>query len=180
MAYTIAQIKQSRAEARKLTSQMSAGWSPPAISVPIRLQPGENCYAQGPAQVWQYLEGDGTYVHKSRGGFGMLGLAVVAGTAIGNKARATRAARESAAQFRPIDQGALYLTDRRFAVQGQRQWIDLWFENIRMSSCDGSGITFHVADVPPVQLHVWPIDYYFAMFHFLAYKDIIQIPADPS
>jgi len=71
MPYTNDQVKASRAEARKLTSALAAGQRPAAQTVPFRLSPGETCYAQGPAQLWQLLEGDGTYVHKSRGGFGL-------------------------------------------------------------------------------------------------------------
>ena len=72
------------------------------------------------------------------------------------------------------------MTDMRFAVQGQTQWVDLWYQNIRMSSCDGTSITIHITDIPPTQLHVWPTDYYFALYHFLANNKIIEIPPDPS
>ena len=178
MPYTPAQIKASRAEGRKLTASLAAGQRPPAITVPFRLSQGETCYAQGPAQLWQFLEGDGTYVHKSRGGFGLLGLAVVAGTAAGNSARRSRAAREAAPRFRPVDEGTIYLTDQRFVLRGRTQWSDFWHENVRMSTCNGSSITFELSGAPPIQLHVWPIDYYFALFHHLAYNDIIQIPSD--
>src|SRR5216684_4239909 len=92
LPYSLDQVKQSRAEGRKLTDALTSGWRPTEISVPVRLAPGEVCYAQGMVQIWQYLEGDGTYIHKSRMGFGLLGAAVVAGTAIGNKAREARAA----------------------------------------------------------------------------------------
>lgn len=180
MPYTRAQIVESRAEGRKLTEALSTGWQPDPVAVPIQLQRGESCYAYNAAQLWQYLEGDGTYIHKSGGGFGLLGVAFAAGTAIGNSARKSRAAREAAARFRPVDQGTLYLTDRRFAVQGQAQWTDLWFGELRMSSCDGSSITLHMSGLPPMQIHTWPIDYYFALFHFLSTGNIIQIPADPN
>jgi len=180
MTYTHAQIKESRAEARRLTEGLSNGWRPEPIRTPIQLQPNERCYAHSNAQLWQYLEGDGSYIHKSRGGFGLLGMALVAGTVAGNSARKKQAAREAAPKFRPADQGHLFLTDMRFAIQGQMQWIDLWYENIRMSSCDGTSITLHIADLPPTQLHVWPIDYYFALYHFLANGDIIEIPPDPA
>jgi hypothetical protein len=178
MPYTRDQMKASRAEARKLTASLAAGQRPPAQRVPFRLSPGEACYAQGPAQLWQFLEGDGTYVHKSRLGFGLVGLALVAGTAAGNASRRSRAAREAAPRFRPVDEGTIYLTDKRFVLQGQTQWTDLWHENVRVATCDGSSITFELSGAPPVQLHVWPIDYYFALFHFVAYNDIIQIPSD--
>jgi hypothetical protein len=105
---------------------------------------------------------------------------VVAGTAAGNSSRRRRAAREAAPRFRPVDQGPFFLTDKRFAIQGQSQWTDLWFETIRMSSCDGTSVTLHIANMPPTQVHVWPIDYYFALYHFLANGDVIEIPPDPS
>lgn len=181
MAYTSPDArKQSLNEARNLTQALGSGWRPSALTVPIHLRPGEVCYAHGPAQVLQYLEGDGTYVHKSRAGFGMLGLAVVVGTAIGNKARASRAAQRAAPQFRQVDDGPLYLTDMRFAIQGRTQWIDLWHENIRMSSCDSDSISLDIADLPPIKLRIWPVDYYFALFRFLAHNEILQIPAEPG
>jgi hypothetical protein len=180
MPYTRAQIQESRAEGRKLTTALSNGWRPEPMRTPIQLQPNEDCYAQGNMQIWQLLEGDGTYVHKSRGGFGLLGLAVVAGTAAGNSARKSRAARQAAPRFRPIEQGPFFLTNMRFAVQGQSEWVDLWFQNIRMSSCDGTSITVHIVGAPPTQLHMWPVDYYFALYHFLANGDIIEIPDDPN
>jgi hypothetical protein len=180
MTYTLEQIKQSRAEGRRLTEGLSQGWRPEPIRTPIQLQRNEHCYVHSNAQLWQYLEGDSTYIHKSRMGFGLLGVALVAGTAAGNSARKQRAAREAAPQFRLAEQGQLFVTDMRFAIQGQMQWIDLWYESIRMSNCDGTSITLHMANMPPTQLHVWPIDYYFALYHFLANGDVIEIPPDPA
>jgi len=178
--YTPAQVNVSRAAARRLTAALAAGQRPQAIQVPFRLSDNETCYAQGPAQIWQFLEGDGTYVHKSRGGFGLVGLALVAGTAVGNNARRSRASREAVPRFRPVDQGTMYLTDRRFVIQGQTQWTDIWHENIRVANCDGNSITFELSGAPPMQLHIWPIDYHYALFHYLAYNDIISIPPDMS
>lgn len=172
------QMKASRAEGRKLITSLTAGQRPPIQTVPVRLSPGEACYAQGPAQLWQFLEGDGSYVHKSRGGFGLLGLAMVASTAAGNRARRSRAEQEAAPRFRLVDQGTVYLTDQRFLLQGQSQWTDVWHQNVRVSVCDSSTITFEGSGAPPMKLHVWPIDYYFVLFRFLAYNEIIQIPPD--
>ncbi len=178
MPYTRAQMQESRAEGRKLTEALAKGWRPDPVSVPLQLQRGESCYAYNSAQIWQYLEGDSTYIHKSRMGFGIMGAALVAGTALGNSARKSKAAKEAAPRFRPVDQGQLYLTDRRFAMQGQVQWTDIWFDDIRMSSCDGSSITLQLSGLPATQLHTWPIDYYFALFHFLSVGSIIQIPEE--
>ena len=178
MSYTPAQINESRAHARKLSASLAAGQRPQAIQVPFRLADGETCYAQGSAQLWQFLEGDGTYVHKSRGGFGLVGLALVAGTAVGNSKRRARAGREAAPRYRPVDEGVVYLTDRRFLVQGQMQWTDIWYGNIRVASCNGFSITFELSGASPMQLHVWPIDYYYVLFHYLAYNDVLQVPPD--
>ncbi len=178
--YTADQVKASRAEGRKLTGALAAGQRPPTIPVPFRLRQGEQCYTQGPAQLWQFLEGDGTYVHKSRGGFGLVGLALVTGTAAGNKARKSRAAQEAAPKFRPIDEGTVYLTDQRFVLQGRSQWSDFWHEDVRVATCDGSSMTLEVSGAPPVRLYVWPVDYYFALFHYLANNDIIRIPSDEN
>jgi hypothetical protein len=180
MPYSRDQVRASRAEGRKFTEALAAGQRPIAQNVPFRLRPGETCYAQGPAQLWQFLEGDGTYVHKSRGGFGLVGLALVAGTAAGNASRKRRAGQESAPRFRPVDGGQVYLTDKRFTMQGQTQWTDLLFDSIRVANCDGSSMTFELSGAPTMQLHVWPVDYYWALFNFLAYNDVIAIPADPE
>jgi len=53
-------VRKSRAEARRLAEALQNGWRPTALTVPIQLGPGEYCYSVGNAQVWQFLEGDGT------------------------------------------------------------------------------------------------------------------------
>jgi len=126
--------------------------------------------------VYQYLEGDGSYVHKTRVGFGFLGLAVAAGTAAGNKVREGRASAEAAARYRLVEQGPMYLTDQRLSVQGSAQWIDLWHSNVRASSCDGEAINLTVADLPPIQLRVWAADYWYVLFRWLAHNELVQLP----
>ncbi len=180
MAYTHAQIQESRAEGRKLSEALSSGWRPEPIATPIQLQQNEYCYGQNNAQIWQYLEGDGNYLHKSRIGWGLMGMAVVAGTAVGNSARKSRAAREAAPRYRLVEQGPFYLTNMRFAMQGQTGWVDLWYQDIRMSTCDSNSITLQLAGTPPTQLISWPIDYYFVLYRFLANGDVMQVPPDPS
>jgi hypothetical protein len=105
---------------------------------------------------------------------------MAAGTVVGNSARRARAEREAAPRFRLVDEGPLYITDRRFAIQGSMQWIDLWFDQIRMISCDGDSITVHASGIPPIQLHAWPIDYFYVLYHFLANNNIIQVPSDSA
>jgi len=160
---------------QELVRSLSAGWQPPPIAPPFHLPPSESCYSSHQAQLLQMLEGDDTYVHKSRGGYGMVGLAAVAATAVGNSARRRRAEREAAARFRPVDQGTLHVTNRRFALQGRTQWVDLWYSDIRMSYCDGAAVTLELSSIPPIQLHAWPAFAVFVMFRYLAYGEVVQL-----
>lgn len=177
MTYSPAQVRASRAEGRRLTAALAAGHQLAPVKVPFRLSQGEVCYARGQAQLWQWMEGDGTYIHRSGGGFGLIGLAIVASNAAGNRTRRSRAMREAAPRFRLVDQGVVYLTSERFVFQGA-EWSDIWYHSVRVPSCNGTCITFELSGAPPTQLHVWPIDYFFALFHYLAYNEIIQIPPD--
>jgi len=122
----------------------------------------------------------GPNLHKTRFGLSAAGLAMAAGTAIGNGARRARAEREAAPRFRPVDQGPFYITNMRFAIQGEMQWTDLWFGQIRMISCDGASITVRTSGIPPIQLHAWPIDYFYVMYHFLVNGNIIQVPVESA
>jgi hypothetical protein len=79
---------------------------------------------------------------------------------LGNQARKAKAAREAAPQWRLVDQGTLYLTNRRFAVQGQVQWHDLWFQHVRISDCDGQIIRLEMSGSPPTALEILGPDYW--------------------
>ncbi len=168
---------QGLAAARQLVGALSAGWRPTPIAAPFHLQQGESCFVREQVQVLQYLEGDGRYVHRSRVGFGAAGMAMVAAAAIGNSSRRRAAERDAQGRFRVIEQGTLFLTDQRFAIQGTRQWIDVWFPTVRMSTSDGEAITLHITDHAPTQLRVWPPDYHFALFRWLAYGELAHPPA---
>jgi hypothetical protein len=171
-------VKSSRAEGRKLSKALSDGWRPSGQNVPIQLRPGENCYGQGKTRVWQFLEGDGSYLHKTRFGFSAVGVAMAAGTVVGNTARKARAAREAAPRFRQVDEGPFYLTDMRFAIQGKMQWTDLWYNEIRMIDCDSASITINASGIPPIKIDAWPADYFYVLYHFLVNDKIIQVPPD--
>jgi len=165
------------AAADRLADGLSSGWQPQEMPAPFHLRPGEGCFSQENTQVLQYLEGDGTYTHTSASGSGAIGVALVMGSMLGNHARRQRAAAEAAPRFRVVDAGRMYLTNRRFSVQGQHQWIDLWFEDIRMSSCDGASVFLTMGSIPAVALRVWPAPYHFALFRWLAHDEIIRSSA---
>jgi hypothetical protein len=158
----------------RLADGLSSGWRPPEMRAPFHLGPNESCFSQENTEVLQYLEGDGTYTHTSASGSGAIGVALVVGSMIGNHARRQRAASEAAPRFRVVDGGRMYLTNRRFSVQGQHQWIDLWFEDIRMSSCDGASVNLTMGSIPAVALRVWPAPYHFALFRWLAHGEIVR------
>jgi hypothetical protein len=162
--------------ARQLVEALSSGWRPSPIGVPLHMPPGEFCYGQERVEIFQFMEGEAVYTHKSTMGFGLMGLAAAVTTTAGNKRRARRAMRKAEARFRKVDQGRMFLTNRRFALQGDSQWSDLWFDGIRMSSCDGEAIELHMANNPPLALRVWPADYHFAMFRWLAHGELVQLP----
>ena len=94
--------------------------------------------------------------------------------------RKARAVREAAPQgWHPVDQGMLYLTNRRFAMQGQVQWHDLWFVHIHMSCCDSRTIQLKMSGSPPAALKVHGPDWWFVMFNKLAYDRVVN-PPDPD
>ena len=76
--------------------------------------------------------------------------------------------------------GALFITNRRFAIQGARQWIDLWYHNIRMAYCDGRAIELEMSGSPRTALEIPAPDYWFVMFNKLAYDRILMPPEDPN
>ncbi|MEU9406847.1 hypothetical protein AB0E08_14350 [Streptomyces sp. NPDC048281] len=174
------QAHTAMAAAERLAQGLTSGWRPEAMQVPVHLASGEGCFAHENAQVLQFLEGDGTYLHKTSFGFSLVGLAMTMGTAIGNQARRRRAMQEAEGRFRPVDGGRMYMTNHRIAVQGRHQWIDLWFEDIRMSSCDTSCVYLTMGHTPPVALRVWPAPYHFTLYRWLAHGEIVHAGQPPS
>ncbi len=74
--------------------------------------------------------------------------------------------------------GELFVTNRRFAIQGARQWIDLWYQNIRMANCNGRAIELEMSGSPRIALEISAPDYWFVMFNKLAYDRIVMPPED--
>jgi hypothetical protein len=160
---------------QELVQALARGWQPTPIAAPFHLPSGEVCYASHPVQVLQMLDGDGSYVHKTRIMFSPVGVALAAATMAGNSARKRRAAREAQARFRLIDQGMLHVTNHRFAIQGEGQWTDLYFTNIRMSYCDNDALMLEMSNTPPTQLRAWPAYAIFGLFRYLAHGEVVQL-----
>ncbi|WP_066374580.1 hypothetical protein [Herbidospora mongoliensis] len=183
-------IRQSRILGRELAAAFTRGVEPQAVDVQMALQRDEFCVGHSAALLLYYTDAEAEYLKKSGGyvigsspgGFALgaiFSAAKFTSNVVGNQVRKSRAAREAAPQWRPVDQGTIYLTNRRFALQGQAQWHDLWFENIRMSDCDGRIIRLEMVGSPPLGLETINPDWWFVMFNKLAYGKVVM-PPDPD
>lgn len=166
---------QSLAAGQQLTGALARGWRPAPIRVPFHLPPGECCYSHHQGDIAQLLAGDGTYVKKSTFGIGVLPFAMMAANAVGNSHRRNAAAREAMPRFRLLDSGNVYLTDRRLAIQGRMGWIDVWYQDIRMSYCDGIAVRLEMAGAPPLRLCAWPAYWIYAMIRFMSLGEIVDL-----
>ena len=170
----VTENRTSLAAGQELVAALRGGWTPTPQPSPFHVRPGEACYSSHRARVSQMLEGDGSYVKKSTFGIGLVPFAMMASNAVGNSVRKHRAAREAEARFRPIDAGALYLTNKRLAIQGQ-QWHDIWYDDMRMSYASEQAIILELAGGPPVQLETWPAYWVFDMLRFVAHGEIVEL-----
>ncbi|MEU4835720.1 hypothetical protein [Streptosporangium sp. NPDC023615] len=187
---TSSRVRESRAAGRELAHAFGRGVRPQAVDARMVLDRDEFCVGQVPAVVLLLTDAEAEYVRKS-GGYvlggspaglvlgSMFSAARFTSNVVGNRMRKARAAREAAPQWRPADEGTLYLTNRRFAVQGRLQWHDLWFEHIRMSDCDGLTIRLELSGSPSTMLEVPHPDYWFVMFNKLAYDKVV-VPPGPD
>jgi len=176
----------SRRTGRSLAQALRAGTQPQPIRARVHLEAEEFCVAELPVTVHQLLAGDGSYTHKS-GGYiigssvagavlgGAFSAARFAVNVTGNQLREWRAARDAALQWRPVDAGRLYLTNRRFAIQGAI-WTDLWFRDIRLSGCDSEAIELHATGESPIRFEIPEPDYWFVLFNKLAFDTVVDAP----
>jgi hypothetical protein len=163
--------------AYELADAFEAGWWPPQIAVPIRLEVEEACYAQSPVQVFQFLEADSDYMHKYVGGLHPAVIPLKMMTALGNSMRKSKAAREGAAQWRPVDQGTVFITNRRLAVRGSQGWQSISYSHVMEASCDHASIKVQGEGMAPTMLAMPNADYLFVMFYRLAFNQILHPPA---
>jgi hypothetical protein len=175
----------SRKAGRELAQALNQGAQPQEVPVGIALPAGEFCVGVTAVSVLEWADSEGQYMKKSGGyvlGGGGIGLAFNAArlttNLVGNGIRKSRADREAAFQWRPLDEGRLFVTNRRFAIQGARQWIDLWYQDIRMANCNGRAIELEMAGNPRTALVIPTPDYWFVMFYKLAYDRVVMPPDD--
>jgi hypothetical protein len=186
----LVRISVSRIAGQRLAHEFNQGVEPGAVDVPIVLHPGEFCVGHAPVTVLCFMEAEAEYV-KTGGGYELgrnpfilpfqllFNLIQFLIHVIGNRIRRSRAEREAAPQWRPIDVGTLFLTNRRFAVHGQMRWHDLWFEDIRMSDCNGIFIRLDMSGSPPLAPELTTPDWWYVMFNKVAYDRVVMPPPPP-
>ncbi|MGK5682413.1 hypothetical protein [Actinoplanes sp. URMC 104] len=179
-------IDESRRSGRQLAGAFNGGAEPQPINSRVALQRGEHCYGEIPAHVYQFLEGDGSYMKRSGGwtmGGGVFGAMIsavnVTSNAVGNARRRAQAARDAQGQWQHVESGTIYLTNRRWSINTGSTWHDWWFNGVRMSDCDGKMITLELVDLPRTGLVTPHPDYWYVMFSKLAY-DRVHMPPPPS
>jgi hypothetical protein len=162
-------------DALELTDSLESGWEPPEISVPMRMDPGERCFAQAPVTVARYFATDAEWTQK-RYGFSLdpmvVGLKMV--TAVGNSWRKSRAKRKATAQWRSVGRGTVFLTDRRLMIRHDEGWASFWFNAIMETHHDRDGITIEGEDMEPTRLAVPDVDYYFVLFYWFAFGKVFR------
>src|ERR1700746_400440 len=164
-------VDDSRRAARELFDYLNSGGQPIPVATSLGMQYGEFCVGEAPVAFLQWVTGDVSYIHKSGGywGGGLVGLvALRSASVIGNSRRRRRAERESQGRWQQTDQGRLFLTNKRFAIQGA-QWTDIWFQYIQSVNCAGAGLQVQVQGWNPITLTLPRPDYWYVMFSKLAY-----------
>lgn len=176
---------ESRESARRLAEAFDQGIEPQPVAVNMILSAGEDCYGHMPVTVQQYTGADVEYTKKgggyiiggSPGGFvlgSIYSAEKFATNVVGNAARKEAARRKSMTQWRALDKGTLFMTNRRLAVQGSQQWFDIYAEHIRMADCDGVGIVLEISGWPATRLDVPAADYWFVMLQKIFYSRVVR------
>lgn len=160
-----------------LSEALRAGSRPQPIASDIVVGPGEAVYAHAGVQILQHT---GAQVSYSRGGFLAVGnpmvmAATLAGSALYNRHNRRKAVAQAAPQWRHLDEGIMYLTNARIALQGRTGWVDVSYPALRATHCDGEGLIVYVNAEPPFKLQTWCPGWYYALLRYLAYGEIVPV-----
>lgn len=149
------------------------GGSHPLAHSPIPLFAGELAYSQQPAQLFTYCGQDVNYdQHVLAFGRQLLFMATLGISTVANRSRRRQAERAAAPQWRAINHGRAFLTNRRVAIQGTNGWADLWLEHLRhVEPIAPRGMVLFFDGVVPYQLALpWP-EYHVVLLRFLAWGE---------
>jgi hypothetical protein len=172
------EVYDSREAGRNLALAIQQGTPIHTIPCPIRLRSGEQCVGTSQVGLMQDVGANVDWTEKHGGGWGLGSILFMgAANAIGNSARKASAMRQAAAQWRMVDQGRMWLTNERFAIQGS-EWINLWHENVNMSQCDGLTIELHYDGMPPTRLRMAYADWWYVMMQWIGFH-VLTMPGQP-
>ena len=169
--------------AAEFSAGLRAGCRPNPIPAAIQLFENEQVYADAPVQVVQFAEAEVTYQQQNNIYFGesaseMIGFAV--GQHLVNRSQQRKAEAMAAAQWRVVDEGNVYLTNGRFACALRQQWVDLWYQELRASQCDGDGVILWYEGMPPTKLRFAHPEWMWVMFRHLAYGEAAWVEVPPE
>jgi hypothetical protein len=159
----------------QLHSALAAGNLPLVTELGgMRLEENETVHAIVAAQRVEFYGTQESYNSGfvAAGGTGPLGLAMlgatIGGSLLFNRASKQAAKKRAAEQWRLVDQGYLIITNQRLALHGQREWVDIWYPHIRMSSLGAQGFQIHLAGTNPIALTMGYPEWYYYLFRYLS------------
>lgn len=169
-------------EAKRLSDHLHRGGHLEELASPIPLFAGEALFSKVPFAVSEF-SGRDAYYNQTWVGVGtpLMFAATLGVSAMANQARKRRARAEAAPQWRQLNQGVLYMTNQRLAMQGALGWWDVHLGSIRNSDVvPGDGMVLFLDGSNPMKVSMpWP-EWHFVLFHYLAYGRVlpIDLPAE--
>lgn len=162
--------------AARLAAYFRSGGRPTAVLSSLLLDPGEFCYGEGHAALWQYTELDDlTYTHVV-GPSGNPSLALAA--AVGNRYRRRKAEQVAAFQWRCAGVMPLVVTSRRLMVFEAGQWVTYCeLSSIRQLHPDLMQMRLTIAeDGLPLTACAGPfVPWLSVLLVYLLYGEVLQI-----
>lgn len=156
------------------------GGVPEPVHAPILLDEGEHAYARIGVAVDHFATADVNY---SQGfllaGGSVPGLTVSAiGSAIFNANAASKARAAAAPQWRVVDTGELFMTNKRIAVRGRHGFWEYWYPGIQSVEQDPAGMVLWTREMPTTRLRVGVPEWLAVAYSWFAHGVAAEIPLD--
>jgi hypothetical protein len=110
----------------------------------------------------------------------LLVAATIGGSLLYNAHQRNLAERAAAIQWRTINEGAVFLTNRRICLQGRVTWVDLDYEAVRSLEALPDGVVLHQSGRPPLKLVTSWLEYFYVMLSSLALGRKVKVELDPD
>jgi hypothetical protein len=164
--------------AAHLAKLLRGGGRPTSLTVPIVLAADEQAYHVDPFTQYKFAASNVSYNSGWVAAFGSpLWLAAsLGGSALYNKYQRDKARAEAAAQWRVVNYGTAFLTDRRLCLQGQLAWVDIAFSTVRALEPIPEGVVIYQANQPPTMVSTPAVAYLYVLLSFLVNGRVIDVP----